>query len=304
MRYLLLFICIVTLSFGQDVYVRSGNGKTKINNVTIVGGNISIPATLTIQGPIARKPNLHYGANGLYYQAGDTAGGSIDTTSLSNRINAKADPDTLDRKREMQYLKNAGAATGTNLGFAAAPTLSGVLLSADDTRGPYLKHSTNTTANNVGGVTSAFTIVRGDWMPEMHTRIQMDTSANTDAVWWAGLFSAAPDSNGRPNTRVAAFRYHTKWDQTAYWRCVTIDGTGTTNETTVTSVATAINTPYNFSIFLTTTGTRFYINGVLVATHTSVIPGSTTLLGYVVRCANLSTAKHNVRWSRISIRHL
>jgi len=338
-KVMVLLIMMVLTAFAQKKNeLRIINNATKIWNGSAwitVGGSGSTDTT-SLSNRINAKQNAipNIADTAKYWEKADTNGAIVALNKLLNEyfskdstvskiiagsnitatkngtsgawtISASAggSSDTLVRKREMQYLKNASAATGTAVGLPAAPTLSGSQLTADDTYGPFLKHSTNTTNNNFGGVTSAFTVVRGDWEPELHARVQMDTAANTTGVWWVGFFSAAPDSNGRPNYHMAAFRYHTLWDNTAFWRCVTIAGTGSTNQTTVTTVATAINTPYNFSIYPTSTAVRFFANGVLVATHSTVVPTATTLLGYVVRVANIGTTKHNIRWSRIAVYH-
>lgn len=211
---------------------------------------------------------------------------------------------TVYSKRIMQVLKNQGAASVANVGFLAAPTLTATASNADDSDGVWLNHATTAVSGNASGVISAaFTIVRTDWAVEYITVIKTDASAITSNRIWVGLFSANPDANARTgNIHLAAFSYDTGIDGTAFWRTCTSNGAGgwTTNATTQSIVA---NTKYTMRIVTNTTGTSiaFYINDVLVNTHTTTLPTSTQLLGYGNRITTLTTAIRNLKWGRIAI---
>jgi hypothetical protein len=124
----------------------------------------------------------------------------------------------------------------------------------------------------------------------------------TNSRYWVGLFSASPVASGVPNIHAVAFRYDTGVDGTAFWRTVSIAGTGASANVTTTSVAVAINTAYKLRIrVVTTSKVEFYINNVLVATHTTTLPTSSTLLGYGCQVTTLTTGPHNIRVSRISL---
>jgi hypothetical protein len=119
---------------------------------------------------------------------------------------------------------------------------------------------------------------------------------------WVGLFSTSPDASGTPNIELAAFRYDTGIDGTAFWRCVTIAGTGTSNETTVTTVAVAV-VKHTFCTMLLAATVEFYVDDVLVATHTTYLPALATYLAFAVRVVNLASATRATRWGRMAIRN-
>jgi predicted alternative tryptophan synthase beta-subunit len=185
----------------------------------------------------------------------------------------------------------------------AAPTLTPTAATNDQTTAPFIKHSTSTTANNVSGLISAnFSQVRRSWEPEFATEIFTDATMTSICIW-VGLFSAALDSNRAPNTHIAAFRYSTS-DGTAFWRTVTNAGSGAGQVTTATTTAIAASTVYRLRITCAnaTPDVKFYINDVLVATHTGAsLPTSTQLLGYGVRVATLTTAARILSWGNIAL---
>jgi hypothetical protein len=41
-----------------------------------------------------------------------------------------------------------------------------------------------------------------------------------------------------------------------------------------------------------------------VATHSTVLPGATTYLGYLVKVITLAAAIKNVKWGRLVLRHV
>jgi hypothetical protein len=201
-----------------------------------------------------------------------------------------------------QELANAGATTLSTIGFAAASTKTGTITSTDDANGIFQKHRTTSASGNSAGWLSAFTLTRTDWLPEFNAYVQLDTGGVANSRYWVGLFSNTPVASGTPNIHALAFRYDTGPDGTAFWRTVSIAGTGASANVVTTSVAVAINTPYRLRIVVNTTSkVSFYINDVLVSVHTSTLPTSSTLLGYGCQVTTLTTAPHNIRVSRISI---
>lgn len=203
--------------------------------------------------------------------------------------------------------KNGGAATVSAIGLVA-PTLTATASSADDATGPWLNSATSITSGNPSGlVSTTFTVLRRDWQPEYMTRIKTDASAITTIRYWMGMFSASPDAiaRGTGTIHLAAFSYDTGVDGTAFWRTSTSAGVANTFTTTTTTTAIAANTEYKLYINCSTASTdcKFYINDVLVATHTTNLPTITQTLGYGNRVITLTTAARNLKTSSIYLRH-
>jgi hypothetical protein len=232
------------------------------------------------------------------------------TTGWAFMVNSLGQLLSMDyptsRSRDMAVYVNPGAATITTLGLAAAPTLTATASSADSTDGPWMNHATtNVSANPSGVVSAAFTILRRDWEPEYGTTIKTDPTTIANTRIWVGMFSASPDASATPAVHIAAFRYDTGADGTAFWRCVTDNASGAPTVTTTTT-AIAANTKYTLRIRTTNAGgghVYFYINEVLVADHTLKLPTSTQLMGYGNRIVTLTTAIRNLKWGRIEVFH-
>ena len=106
------------------------------------------------------------------------------------------------------------------------------------------------------------------------------------------------------NIRAAAFRYYTSVDTTAFWRAVTRDGTGASATISTTTFPITFGTAYQMNIDCSVgVDCKFYINGILVATHTTALPASGQTMGYAARVTNLLSTARNIRWTRLSITH-
>lgn len=154
--------------------------------------------------------------------------------------------------------------------------------------GPFVTvGSSANTINDSAAVASAFTQTRRDWVPEVEFRVL--TVGVTGIRLHVGLFSASPDQLASLATlSAAAFGYDTGVDGTAFWRCRS--GDTATQEETVTTVAVAPAVAYTMRIALGASEVNFYINDVLVATHTAHLPVATTLLGYGAYVTALASA--------------
>ena len=236
---------------------------------------------------------------------GGTAG--LDEAAVQALIDADlasfAVPPALRTKREMQHIKAVGSTTVANVGINSP---SGSFTSADDDDGPWGALATSTTINVAAGLVpsaSAYTVVRPGWNPEAIFRVKTDSVAYADTRLGIGLVSGSGfDTDSTPALSLALFRYATDVDGTALWRCITDNGSGTP-ETTTTAVAVAADTDYVLDIRVTTAAVTFYIDGTLVATHTTTIPPAGTPLGHVIRIVNLATTARTIKWSRIAILH-
>lgn len=204
--------------------------------------------------------------------------------------------------RTMSFFANAGLTTASNIGFPSAPSLTATVTNVPDSNSIFLNHATTPVSGASSGVISAaFTYFRSDWNPKFSAYIK--TAADiTNIGYWIGMFSATPDNNPTPAISGCAFRYYTSADGTAFWRAVTMDGASQT--VTDTGVAIVLSTVYEFYIDVKSTGSvDFYINGVLVATHTTTLPALTTTMGTGVRVTTLEALSKSIRWSRITITH-
>lgn len=236
---------------------------------------------------------LSVGLDGQTLIADSTATNGITYTTAS----------TLYAQREMQVLANPGAATLTTVGFAAAPTVTGTPTSSDDANGPMNLYTSGSVSGNVAGLNSAATVCRRDWSPEFVVRMETG-AAITNVRLWFGLFSTVPTGSATGNTgHLAAFRYDTGVDGTAFWRTATDSGT---NSPTVTTTAQSIatGTAYRLRMKLQASQVLFYINDVLVATHTTTLPTATTMLSYYATVTTLTTAAATFKASRLALAHI
>jgi hypothetical protein len=213
---------------------------------------------------------------------------------------------TLNNKRQMQFLANLGAATVTTVGFAAAPTLTATVSSVDNTLGPWTKHTTTTTLNDFTGMNGGG--VLKDWDPEFVATIQLPTTITSYRLW-VGLFSGSIHTSSDPVIDGAGFRYATDVDGTAFWRCWSNDGTSGGTATTTTASVIA-GTHYRLRIhvqdntFSSNDQIRFWVNDVLVATHTTNMPRTGIVLIPHVRLTTLTAAAREISWGRVALSHI
>lgn len=218
-----------------------------------------------------------------------------------------------DKRQVVQVAtKDPGLTTFSAVGMPA-PTVDGGSSDGDHLAGPFLIHSTGTTPGNTAGLlSSSYSQTRRVWRPRFETLLRVGGTV-TQMRLWAGLFSADPSSSsGTGALHLAAFRYATDVDGTAFWRCVTADGASAT--VTTTTAAFASSSDYLLELELdadadTPSEVRFYVNKALVATHgvaSDNPPGNTTFLGWQNRLTTLDTADKQVRTSfvRTERRHV
>ncbi len=302
-----------TTLLSTNAAVTLGQGGTGVALTASNGGIVySGASTLAIlAGTSTAGTILQSGASGAPSWSGatypSTAGastlGNVITSDGTNYVSTQNIPNAFNRT--MTILANAGAATATNLGFPAAPTLTATASNGDDNFAPWVNQATSAVSGNTSGVISAaFNYFRINYNPKMASLIQTDPTATTTTGIWVGMFSAAPDNAPAPNIHAASFRYYSSVDATPFWRAVTIAGTGASATVTATTVAVAPATTYEMYIDCTSgVNCKFYINGALVATNSATLPASGTTLGYGARITTLAGSARNLKWSKISITH-
>lgn len=258
------------------------SGKFYLGN----GSNIATPENFT-----DKVYEQQFTANNSFGKA--TSGDSLLTT-----LNKSFSYRDLFDYRLVQALAQPGVTTISTSGMPSAPTSTGTVASADDADGIFLKHTT-TDYVNAFGVISAFTITRGNRKPIFIAKIKTDATYIVRVKNYVGLFSASPDSGSVP-TESAYFRFDASAGDTN-WMCVIASG-GNTNviDTNVPYVA---DTVYKMMVRLSAdgSGTKFYINDVLVGTEAAILLNTTTQLGYGIRVASVALEPKTIRWERIGI---
>lgn len=199
----------------------------------------------------------------------------------------------------------SGVDTALLLDRTPPPTVATADVTATAERtaaGPLVRHTTTAASGVDAGLTTAAGIVRRQWLPSLHARITTDPTAVTSMRLWIGLASAELGGlDDDPTTQhVAAFRYDTDLDTTPYWRAVTCDGETATVTTTPASIAP--DSSYELAIEADPSGTpvRFWANSVLVATHTTHLPGADADLACLVRLRTLAASARATRIGRIA----
>lgn len=185
-------------------------------------------------------------------------------------------------RRTFSVIKTPGtAATLTVIGGTPTHTLTGTASNVSDATGHYVQLSGDAA---IAGVNIATTeVVKTENKPIATFVIKTGALLPTEATEriWVGISSASLAAADSPTgAHVAAFRYAISADGTAFWRCVTNDGGADTGTVTVSTVAIAAATRYVLTVdSYDPASIKFYVNGVLAATHTTNLPTVTTALG-------------------------
>jgi hypothetical protein len=197
-------------------------------------------------------------------------------------------------------------ATGTQAGVGqwgtnGNVTFGGSSAAGHDDDGPWvLANNTTPTIGQVmgivSGVSSGEEAYRRARRGRMHAYIKTYTNV-ADIRVWIGFANGTTDNASDPaSLQIAAFRYDTGVDGTAFWRATTKDGT--TLNVTTTSVAYTTDTPYVLGIEMEASYVDFFINGALVAHHTANLPDASTDLTWRVRQTTLANAQKFMKLGR------
>ena len=200
----------------------------------------------------------------------------------------------------IQVIKQPGVATVLGVGIAT-PTFTGAA-NLDGTWGRMLLCSTSAVINNAVG-SSVLTL--GPYHFNMdHTWFVRTSTDITNIRLWCGLSTAGLSGSATPTTEsMAAFRYSTDVDGTAFWRTVTHDGTANPPEVTTTTHAIATTTEYRLRIVRLSSGNvEFYINDALVATHSSArVPSGAQISAAVFSVTTLAAAVKSFGYGRMAV---
>lgn len=211
-------------------------------------------------------------------------------------------PITQINDRWWTIQQNGGLTTVINTGFATAPAIIGTASVLDTVLGQFVNYnSANPNGSEAGWMSTVFTQTQRNYRPvyKAHMRTGPDI---TSVRYWFGLFSASPMASDDPAIHGMGFRYSTAVDGTAFWRCWSNDGAGG-GTVTVTTIPIAADTSYVLSIEISPDGLSilFFINDVLVATHTTDLPAAAQPLGHVERIITLVAGGRSVRVAKIAL---
>jgi hypothetical protein len=205
-------------------------------------------------------------------------------------------------RRYWQIQQNGGLTTVDNSGFTTAPTATGGATLLNTPTGQFISYASPVAAaSEAGWIAAIFNQTQFNYRPFYKCAMRVGVVIS-DVRYWFGFFSATPMAASDPAINGMGFRYSTDVDGTAFWRCWSNDGVlgGTV---TVTAVPFVAGTSYTLSIELSPDGTAifFYINDVLVATHTTDLPGAAVNLGHVERIATLAGGSKSVAISKVVV---
>lgn len=281
---------------GDTITIAATGGGTGMTDPTTTKGDLIVHAT----GGTTR---LAVGTDGQVLTADATAAEGL---AWADAAAGGGTSEPFEFSRKIVEVSHPGGGSGLVIRNWSAPTVvaSGTTDVVDDDGG-WNKYDTSATSGNAatlkggGTAASAFKMVRPVQLPDLLLRIKTDASL-ADVRLWAGLVANALDaSSDASGIAVAAFRYDTGVDGTAFWRTVTNDGTTTGNVTTTTA-GIAVSTLYLLRIkVVSTTSIEFYVNGTLVATHTTDLPGASQDLGFWLSLTTLAAAAKSIRFSRL-----
>jgi hypothetical protein len=202
-------------------------------------------------------------------------------------------------KRVAQILTVPGTTTARAIGFASAGTFDGTLTALEtDSKGHLLVHTGAASTNSDAGVTGpSYAETRALWTPDFSMLVRPGASL-ANQVLWVGLVDSSVDGVTNPAAhQLAAFCYRSATD--ANWKTVTSDGTTAEIHD---GPAIAAGTSYRLRVALCPDGAwRFWVNGVLAASHTVNLPASATGLGPVARVRTLENVAKSIAWGRLAL---
>lgn len=226
------------------------------------------------------------------------------TTSATYALTLSAAVPALGYdQRWSGFSANAGAATFSEVGGNAGT--AGTLASADDDAGPWVSVATTAVAANGAQVNfsqAGTGGVRRAWGPEMVAVVRVPGGV-TAVKLTLGYVSGQPVTTGSgtyasQGQAAAAFRHFPEADGGgATWRAVTADG----SSETVTDTGVAVDdTGRAFRVDCRDSGeVRFYVDGALVATHTTTLPPAATGIGPYLRVSTTEAVSKSIAVNRL-----
>ncbi len=252
-------------------------------------------------------------------------GGGAPDAHASTHALAGSDPLTLDASQVTgiggadPYLHNpqfwqaiSGSGVAATLGITISTT-SGTNTTVTDATGSYRQAATAATTNAVGGLTVSGTNPGTEQLRNLAAMNYVFKTGPSLAECrvWVGFGDNASNAIAGSDTpwslpkACVALRYSTAVDGTAFFRFVTSigDGVATDQTETITTVAAAVDTRYKVRIVPTAGSIACYVNGALVATHTTNLPVFTTAYGHFMTITTLENVAKTILNSKIQLEY-
>jgi len=217
---------------------------------------------------------------------------------------------TYQTRQPRYWLKNPAATSFTSVGMIAAPTVTSFAAggtTGDTATRPYLTINTTAIIDQEASIVSTTAFLRRAFLPTLVVPIHAgDAASQSNIRRWIGFWSTALAAVSTPTTqRVAAFRYDTALDGTAFWRCVTCDGASNVTTTTTTIAADTTSAERIFRIEMNGSlgQISFYIDDVCVALHSTNLPGNTSSMIVGASMTTLTAAARNMRVGSLTLIH-
>jgi hypothetical protein len=286
---------------GQTVYVASGGGftTTKPSNPNLIQnmGRVTKAANngeILVLGPgrsndvpaLANKTVLIGNSSGVTEQR------QLVTSDIVGFPVVKDNETDFLSWGRCTYVGNSASAQQTSLGYGNSENGTGSNVGGTSTE---MFGRNFVSAASVGGTfgwsSGAVFISDHNARHFISTKIVTDL---TSMRYWVGLASTTLGnlSSDTPSQHLAMFRYSSASD--TKWTAVTCAGTGAATTTTESQVLVEAKT-YLFGIEYTASSVKFYINGSLVATHTTNIPASNQQLRLMAGGVNTAASARNAR---------
>lgn len=213
-----------------------------------------------------------------------------------------------NRSLACQARPSGSGATGFDyVGYFGATTTapaSSVQTNGDDASGPWQTCTTSATINtDAGSIPTPNTVFfRGSWAHEFRANIKLGATLTT-ARYWIGLFRATPMAlTANPTTAdIAAFRYDTGLDGTAFLRTVTANNVASTVTALTAADGAAVSASKRFDLRIKIEAIQgaapnkvmFYIDDTLVRVELATLPRADQYLMPIaaVRCLAGSAAR-------------
>lgn len=196
--------------------------------------------------------------------------------------------NTVNRALRQLLIDSTAATTYSAHGISGTITQSGTPVNNAIATGLAIRHDSAASTNSDAGYDVApgvFWTVVG---PRIYFNVKPYLSIANCRIM-IGITSAVATTIGNADGAAshAVFRYDTVADGTAFWRCLTNDGSGGGGATTTTQSIAAF-TPYTLCIDSSDPASiKFYINGALVATRTTQLPSNSTDMGIICKIRTL-----------------
>lgn len=226
---------------------------------------------------------------GSVITAADDGGGGL-VAEWGSGASGGSGPDTAPFGKRIAWSFMNHGATGVSVGMPTATAQGSFGTGTDGTTNrrywrylPVLNMSGSVMYYGHSGGQDPFYVL---WEPEVMFSLRVPDSSKSYRAW-AGWFASGFSYGSSPNTSCAAFRYDTGVDGTAFWRCVTSNGTNTETTTTSIPIPAAIQRQ-KLLVSVAPGQVDFYIDGTLVATHTTYVPASGTSISWFYHLTQFS----------------